>query len=42
MVGVKYWKNPDLSKDSGKNQEWKRSGFCLQYIVFVEQVCDFS
>ena len=41
MVGVKYWENSDF-KGCGKNEEQKRSGGCVQYLVLVEQVNDSS
>lgn len=39
MVEVECWKNFD-PEGSGKNQEWKRSGCCVQHIVLVKQVND--
>lgn len=41
MVEVECWKNFD-PEGSGKNQEWKRSGCCVQHIVLVKQVNDSS
>lgn len=42
MVEVEYRKNLNPSEGSGKNQERKRSGCCVQYTVLVKQVTDSS
>lgn len=41
MVEVEHWKNFN-PEGSGKNQEWRRSGCYVQYVVLVKQVNDSS